>query len=172
MHLRHFKVHGLWQTVPLRAGRWCDWGGKLRGCPVKDRKERKKREGDRHRERSRLKGRVNRTSLSRGLNCQLIGSDSSEQRDVRFVLTYSTVAVTSIHKEPILFILPEEMPIKQDNSFVYLWEKSMSSFYVIYFTDCIFIQYADVCVLVWSHLILRGSTLHSERALDAPLPAS
>ena len=55
-------------------------GGRLRGWPVRERKERKrKRECNRwgERERSRSKGKVNRTSPSEGL-WRLIGSDSSK----------------------------------------------------------------------------------------------
>lgn len=55
-------------------------GGKLRGWPVKERKERKKRGV----KRSKSKKMVNRTSPSEGL-CQLIGSDRSKEREVKFI---------------------------------------------------------------------------------------
>lgn len=41
-------------------------------------------EGDRQRQRSRSKGMVNRSSPAEGL-CSLIGSDSSERREGRFI---------------------------------------------------------------------------------------
>lgn len=121
MHLCHFKVYRLWQAVPVRVGRRCDGrencvGGRLRRG--------RQREGDRQRRGSRSKGMVNRSSPAEGL-CGLIGSDSSEQREGRFIynLQYCSCDIFSLH------VIKRSPPPKTAPLLCFWWE-SMSGFYV------------------------------------------
>lgn len=74
----------------------------------------RQREGDRQRQGSRSKGMVNRSSPAEGL-CRLIGSDSSERREGRFIynLQYSSCDISSL-------LVMKRSPLEDGSSPVFL----------------------------------------------------